>query len=120
MSSSRTRIDVMGVRLADFRTKVLPMEMHRGIIQPKGIMAGKLKGTIPAKTPTGSRYMTVSWPVETFIRASPCIRMGAPQATSTTSIALRMSPRASSRFFPSSVATDSVSSSRCFSRSARK
>ena len=88
------------------------MVMQSGIIQPKGIMAGKLKGTMPAKTPTGSRYMTVSWPVDTFINASPCIRMGAPQAISTTSIALMMSPRASSMFFPSSVETDRVNSSR--------
>ena len=59
------------------------MVIHRGIIQPKGIMEGKLKGTIPAKTPIGSRYMTVSCPVETFIRASPCMSTGAAQASST-------------------------------------
>ena len=33
---------------------------HTGVIQPKGIIAGKFTGTIPAKTPIGSRYCTVS------------------------------------------------------------
>ena len=46
---------VVGTMLAALRTKVLPVTMHSGIIQPKGIMAGKLNGAMPAKTPSGSR-----------------------------------------------------------------
>ena len=45
----------VGTMLAALRTRVLPVTMHRGSIQPKGIMAGKLKGAMPAKTPSGSR-----------------------------------------------------------------
>ena len=46
---------VVGTMLASFRTRVLPVTMHSGSIQPKGIMAGKLKGAMPANTPSGSR-----------------------------------------------------------------
>ena len=45
----------MGVVLAGLSTKVLPQTMHRGAIQPTGIMAGKLQGAMPANTPRGSR-----------------------------------------------------------------
>ena len=34
--------------------------MQVGAIQPKGIIAGKFTGTMPANTPSGSRYFTVS------------------------------------------------------------
>jgi hypothetical protein len=46
---------VVGTMLASFRTNVLPATMQSGSIQPKGIIAGKLKGAMPAKTPSGSR-----------------------------------------------------------------
>ncbi|OQA65229.1 MAG: hypothetical protein BWY37_01861 [Firmicutes bacterium ADurb.Bin262] len=59
-SSSARRIAVIGVMEAALITMVLPAAMHSGVIQPIGIMPGKLKGTMPAKTPTGSRYRTVS------------------------------------------------------------
>ena len=45
----------MGVVLAGLSTKVLPQTMHRGAIQPTGIMAGKFQGAMPANTPRGSR-----------------------------------------------------------------
>ncbi len=51
---------VIGVMLAALMTIVLPVAIHIGVIQPIGIMAGKLKGTMPAKTPSGSRYRVVS------------------------------------------------------------
>ena len=44
-----------GTRLAALSTKVLPLAMQSGSIQPKGIMAGKLNGAMPANTPSGSR-----------------------------------------------------------------
>ena len=46
---------VSGTGLAALSTKVLPVAMHSGSIQPKGIMAGKLNGAMPANTPSGSR-----------------------------------------------------------------
>ena len=49
------RMEVMGVMLAALSTSVLPVAMHIGIIQPIGIMAGKLNGAIPTNTPSGSR-----------------------------------------------------------------
>ena len=57
------RIEVSGVKEAAFSTTVLPVAMARGTIQPQGIMAGKLKGTMPATTPRGTRYVAVSKPV---------------------------------------------------------
>ncbi|BDF03849.1 hypothetical protein CE91St63_09110 [[Clostridium] hylemonae] len=48
------------MKVAAFMTVVLPQAIHIGAIQLMGIMAGKLKGTIPANTPRGSRYSTVS------------------------------------------------------------
>ena len=55
MSSSMSRMPVVGTMLASLRTKVLPVAMQSGSIQPKGIMPGKLKGAMPANTPMGSR-----------------------------------------------------------------
>ena len=49
------RIDVSGVCDAAFKTTVLPVAMASGTIQPQGIIAGKLNGTIPATTPSGIR-----------------------------------------------------------------
>ena len=46
---------VIGVMLAALITMVLPVAMHMGIIQPIGIMPGKLKGTMQPNTPRGSR-----------------------------------------------------------------
>ena len=51
---------VMGVVEAGFNTKALPHTMHKGAIQPTGIMAGKFQGAMPANTPMGSRYRVVS------------------------------------------------------------
>ena len=91
--------------LAAFSTSVLPVAMHMGIIQPMGIMAGKLKGAIPAKTPRGSLYSVVSKPGVTFMVDSPIMMVGAPQATSTGSFTFKISPFASSQFFPFSRAS---------------
>ena len=74
ISSSSIRIAVCGTIDAAFSTKVLPVVMANGIIQPMGIMAGKLNGTMPTNTPSGSRNDTVSYPFATFMQVSPCIR----------------------------------------------
>ncbi len=92
--------------------------MHRGAIQPMGIMAGKFQGAMPAKTPRGSRYWVVSKPRVQFIRAGPFIRCGMPQANSTTSVTFSTSPMASFSTLPFSRARSRVNSSRCRSSSA--
>ncbi len=58
----------------------------------------------------------MSWPVDTFIRLSPLSTIGAPTAMSMASMILMTSPRASSRFLPSSVLTSvAISSMRSMS-----
>lgn len=51
----------------------------------KGIIAGKLKGQIPAQTPSGSLILYVSIPLDTLGTYSPICRVAMPQACSTTS-----------------------------------
>lgn len=51
----------------------------------KGIMAGKLKGHIPAHTPSGSLILYVSMPFATLATYSPIWRLPIPHACSTTS-----------------------------------
>ena len=53
-ASSMRRTDVSGTRSDGLSTKVLPSTQARGYIQ-RGIIAGKLKGAIPAQTPRGCR-----------------------------------------------------------------
>ena len=48
-------MEVSGVWLAAFNTTVLPVAIASGTIQPHGIIAGKLNGTMPATTPSGIR-----------------------------------------------------------------
>ena len=53
--SAAMRLEVCGTRLAALRTKVLPVVIASGVIQPIGIMAGKFHGAMPTNTPIGSR-----------------------------------------------------------------
>ena len=46
---------VSGVCEAALSTTVLPVAIASGTIQPQGIIAGKLNGTMPATTPSGIR-----------------------------------------------------------------
>jgi len=116
--SSIILIEVSGQKLAALMIIVLPVAMHKGAIQPIGIIAGKFQGAMPANTPMLSIYCVVSYPTEQFMSAGPFIKCVIPQANSTTSVTLRTSPIASSSTFPFSFATMSVSSSRCLSSSA--
>lgn len=52
----------------------------------KGIIAGKLKGHIPAQTPSGSLMQYVSIPLHALGTNSPICKVAIPQACSTTSI----------------------------------
>src|SRR5476649_2825979 len=105
--------------LAALMTMVLPEAIHSGAIQPMGIMAGKLNGTIPANTPIGSRYRLVSMPEEASIRFSPASSVGMEQASSVPSLAFNTSPCASPQALPFSRATSSVSRSSCLISSSR-
>ena len=102
---------VLGVKEAAFSTRVLPAAIQVGAIQPKGIMAGKFTGTMPANTPSGSLYFTVSYPREASIMDSPIIRDGTWVASSVPSFALSTSPSDSAQTLPFSLATLMVSSS---------
>ena len=95
----------------------LPAIMPTGNIH-SGIIAGKLKGAIPAHTPRGTLYEYVSMPLETFSSVSPIKWLAAPQVVSTTSRPLKTSPRASARVFPCSLVMMAASSSWCSRMSA--
>lgn len=64
---------------------VFPAIKASGNIQ-RGTMAGKLNGHIPAVTPSGSLYDTISISLEIFWSDSPCKRVPAAQLCSTTSV----------------------------------
>jgi hypothetical protein len=76
-------------------------------------MPGKLNGQIEATTPTGWRIIYSSMPRATSSEKSPIISIGMPQATSTFSIARRISPRASSSTLPFSIVMLRARSSKC-------
>ena len=103
-------------------TKVFPQAIANGRNQ-NGTIAGKLKGTIAAHTPTGWRIVSASIPRETSSRMRPCMVVGIAQAHSTISIMRATSARASPIVLPISVVTERASSScRLFrpSRSANR
>ncbi len=65
--------------------KALPQAIAKGRNQ-NGTIAGKLKGTIAAQTPTGWRTVSASIPRETSSMTRPCIVVGIAAAASTISI----------------------------------
>ena len=67
-----------------------------------GIMAGKLKGVMPATTPSGWRMEKESTSEPTSMEYSPFSRCGMPQANSTTSMPRVIEPLASSTVLPCS------------------
>ncbi len=78
-----------------------------------GTMAGKLKGVMPAQTPSGWRIEYTSTPVEACSEKWPRSRVGMPQACSTTSSPRVTSPIASESTLPcSSVRIRAMSSRR--------
>jgi hypothetical protein len=95
----------------------------------RGIMAGKLKGAMPAQTPRGTLYEYVSMPFDTFSSVSPIRWLAAPHVVSTTSRPLKRrqdenerrrqrqhlntSPRASASVLPCSRVMMAASSSWC-------
>mmetsp|Transcript_30590 Transcript_30590/g.55452 ORF Transcript_30590/g.55452 Transcript_30590/m.55452 type:complete len:288 (-) Transcript_30590:577-1440(-) len=95
------RSDAEGAFSVGLRTYVLPVAIAKGYIQ-SAIMAGKLNGAIPAQTPNGTRYETVSSPLARFCNESPSISLPTRVAASTTSKPLQTSPIASAVVFPCS------------------
>ena len=97
-------------------TTVLPAASAYGRNQ-NGIIAGKLKGAMIAQTPSGCRIIVSSMPTAMSSELYPWIIVGAPQATSTFSIARRISPRDSARVLPHSRVIVRANSSNCCSSS---
>ncbi len=90
---------VIGVRSDGFTITVFPQAKAYGKNQ-NGIMPGKLNGAMIATTPNGCRIMNSSIPRAISSNRLPCIIVGIPHATSTFSIARRISPWASFKVFP--------------------
>ena len=99
LNNCASKTPLNGVRSEGLSTKVLPAAMAMGNIH-SGIMTGKLKGQIPATTPSGTRTLWLSMPRAICSTVSPIINVGMPQAKSTTSMPRRTSARASSRVLP--------------------
>ena len=81
---------------------VLPQASEYGRNQ-KAIMPGKLNGAMMAVTPSGWRIIISSMPLAMSSELYPWIIAGAPHATSTFSIARRISARDSPMVLPASI-----------------
>ena len=92
---------VVGSFSLGFSTNVLPQAMATGNIHI-GTIAGKLKGVMPATTPSGWRIEWLSTPVPTSSVNSPLSSCGMPVANSTTSLPRCTSPAASEATLPCS------------------
>src|SRR2546425_429473 len=108
--SSASRKGQDGSFSEGLRMKVLPQAIAIGNIHI-GTIAGKLKGVIPAHTPSGWRIEYRSMPAEMLSENSPFMRCGIPQANSTTSRPRWIEPLASESTLPCSEAMRSASSS---------
>src|SRR5499426_1702766 len=104
LKSSAIRSEAEGTFSEGLRMNALPQAIATGNIQ-SGTITGKLKGVIPAHTPTGWRTVWQSTPVPTFSECSPFRRCGTPQANSTTSIPRCTEPIASGSVLPCSSVT---------------
>ena len=101
-----------GTREATLRMKALPVASAIGCIH-MGTMTGKLKGAMPATTPTGWRSVWTSTPVDAWSVNSPLSAALIPHAKSTVSRPRAISPRASPWVFPPSRTMMPASSSWC-------
>ena len=93
--------EALGTTEATLRMKALPVARATGCIH-MGTMAGKLKGQMPATTPTGWRRVCTSTPVEAWSVNSPLSAALMPQAKSMVSRPRAISPRASPWVLPPS------------------
>ena len=97
-----------GSRSDGLRMKALPQAMAGANIHI-GIIAGKLKGVMPAVTPSGWRMEYMSMPGPALSVYSPLSSCGAPMQYSTTSRPRCTSPAASGRVLPCSRLSASAS-----------
>ncbi len=95
-TSSASSRDADGSFSEGLSTKQFPHATAFAIIH-RGTMTGKLNGVMPATTPSGSKTVRMSMPVETSEFDHPLRRFGMPQANSTFSMPRATSPRASSK-----------------------
>src|SRR5579875_3898630 len=102
-SSAMSRLD-RGTFSDGLSRNVLPQVIATGYIH-SGTLAGKLKGAIPAQTPRGCRIVSQSTLRAMLAIDSPMIKLGMPQANSTTSIPRRTDALASGRVLPCSRVT---------------
>lgn len=84
LSNSMSMMVAPGSLSEGLMTMVFPAINANGNIH-KGIIAGKLNGQIPAVTPNGSLYETMSISLEMFWSDSPWRSVPAAQLCSTTS-----------------------------------
>src|SRR5687767_8559078 len=112
-SNSASRPQQRGTFSEGFTIMQLPSAIALGMVQ-LGTMAGKLKGTIEATTPSGTCSVLHSTPLLTS-RISPVTNWGSEQANSVSSIHFSISARASPSVFPFSSLQSALSSSRFFS-----
>ena len=97
--------------------KQLPQAIAIGNIHI-GTIDGKLKGVMPATTPSGGNSDQESISGPTSRLCSPLRNSGAPQAYSTTSMPRCSSPWASSQTLPCSSTMAATMRSACLSSSA--
>mmetsp|Transcript_62099 Transcript_62099/g.161353 ORF Transcript_62099/g.161353 Transcript_62099/m.161353 type:complete len:212 (+) Transcript_62099:1073-1708(+) len=116
--SSAMRTRVSGTFSLGFMMRQFPQAIAMGSVQ-RGTIAGKLKGTMEATTPSGRRCSWQVTPVDTS-SSRPASTSGKPVAKETVSMPLSTSASASPRFLPCSSTTRSVSSFRCASARALK
>ena len=88
-------IDAKGSFSDGFKMNEFPAAIAKGNIH-NGTMAGKLNGVIPSTTPNGENSLQESIEVLMFLLNSPLRISPIPQAYSTFSIPLLISPTASS------------------------
>ncbi len=116
--SSASLLDADGSFSLGLRTKVLPQAMASGNIHI-GTIAGKLKGVMPATTPSGWRIAETSTRLDTDVDSSPLSCVVMPQASSTISRPRATSPSASEWTLPCSAVISSATASRLASSRAR-
>mmetsp|Transcript_121821 Transcript_121821/g.289658 ORF Transcript_121821/g.289658 Transcript_121821/m.289658 type:complete len:275 (-) Transcript_121821:142-966(-) len=112
--SCAMRSSVKGTFSLGLMMKQFPQPMAMGSVQ-RGTMAGKLKGTMEATTPTGRRTSWHHTPRATS-KMRPASKSGRPVAKATVSTPFRTSASASPEFLPCSWTTSAVSSARCSSQ----
>ena len=118
-SSSARKSEADGSFSDGLRMNVLPHASALASIH-MGTIAGKLKGVMPATTPSGWRSWYTSMPVDACSECAPFKRCGMPHANSTFSRPRATSPSASESTLPCSAVSSDAISLRFASMSSRR